>query len=738
MGNIIQIENGIKTIYVNGQNISSLSAETNTYYVGVDLTSGSYEKLNPNGTIVNLEAGSVTQTTYNDLVNLIGANSLVPGSYYSFDFTTTYDQPDFYIDSSPKNTVLTKTGTTKTLVVLATSNSTISNNVYSPNYPNSKYKYDWTVNSTEFNGNPMEGRIIELIDSNNNRTDYDHEDVLFIRYQSYNKNTQLTGTISDFDCTTGFVVGVGTIFLSEVNIGDILLMDTKSTYGYDIGVKVLFITDDTNLIVEVDGTYSNSIFNSSAFNFFNSTASGIYDYYREIYINQNIAGDYIEVKTFNSTVSNYIGDSLNQNSPFYLANNVLESGGSNIIGDYSINNNFRSNFSNNKIGDLCYNNIVGIDFTYNNINNEFYYNIINNGFSLNSVGNRFYENVLGKSVTLNLINNLFHDNIISDDFSNNKIGVNCGNNTFGNSFGYGLDKYNGNIIGDNCDSNTFGSVSYNNIIGNNCKNNVFGNYFINNNFGNYCQSNIIGNYCQSNTVGNYFGNTGVGVVNTIFDYFRYNKIGNFFGNDTNFPSVGGGVGNDGGNIINDNFQFNVIGDNFIFNAIDLDFEYNKIGNDFWFNIFGQNTQKNIIGDLFVGNVNTTGYPNPIGDNFISNKIGNYCPFNEIGSSFIYNVIGDYFGNAGIGVENNIGDGFQNNVIQNYFGDDGTHVGGGNTVLNDFKLNNVTTDSLYNVDFTLATHVYADYNCILFKRGDGTDRLSYYDSLDTLTIDDVNT
>jgi hypothetical protein len=741
MGNIIQIENGIKTIYVNGQNISSLSAETNTYYVGVDLTSGSYEKLNPNGTVINLEAGSIIPTTYSDLVNTINAYELILGSYYSFDFTTTYDQPDFYIDSSPKNTVLTKNGVNKTLIVLATSNSTISTNAYSPNYPSNKYKYDWTTNATEVNGNPMEGKITELIDSNNNRTDYDHEDVLFTRYQSYDKNSQLTGTISDFDCTTGSIVGVGTIFLSEVNPGDILLIDTKSTYGYDVGVKVLSVVDDTNLAVHVDITYTGTIFSSGAFTFFNSIASGVYDYFREVYVAQNDEGDYLEVQTFNGTINNYVGDSLGQNSPFYLANNVLESGSSNIIGNYSVNNNFNTNFSNNKIGDYCYNNIIGIDFTNNKINNEFYYNKIYDGFSSNSIENKFYENIVGTSAQYNIINNEFSDNIVGSDFSGNKIGTGCINNTFGINFGYGPDKLNGNIIGDNCDSNIFGSLivgftaGYNNIIGNNCKNNTFGIEFIDNNFGNYCQSNTIGDYCQSNTIDDYFGNTTLS--NTIYDYFQYNKIGNFFGNNTNFPTVGGGSSNDGGNIINNNFRFNEIGDNFIWNIIDDNFSYNKIGTDFWINIFGQNTTHNVIGDLFVGNVGTTGFPNPIGDNFTSNEIGNYTPYNKIGTNFTYNKIGHFFGNAGVGTENTIGNNFMDNNIFNYFGDDGSHVSGGNTIIDDFTLNNVESDKVNGFDFTLATYVYGDYNCTIFRRSDGTNRLSYFDSGDTLTIDNVD-
>jgi hypothetical protein len=45
-----------------------------------------------------------------------------------------------------------------------------------------KIQYDWTYNTTFVNGSPAKGRISERIDENNNRTDYDHREIKFIRY----------------------------------------------------------------------------------------------------------------------------------------------------------------------------------------------------------------------------------------------------------------------------------------------------------------------------------------------------------------------------------------------------------------------------------------------------------------------------------------------------------------------------------------------------------------------------
>jgi len=63
MGRIIQQKNGKKTIYTVGEDFNSLSAETNTYYIGVDLGSGEFEKKNPNGDIINLEGTGGSEFT---------------------------------------------------------------------------------------------------------------------------------------------------------------------------------------------------------------------------------------------------------------------------------------------------------------------------------------------------------------------------------------------------------------------------------------------------------------------------------------------------------------------------------------------------------------------------------------------------------------------------------------------------------------------------------------------------
>jgi hypothetical protein len=56
--------------------------------------------------------------------------------------------------------------------------------------------------------------------------------------------------------------------------------------------------------------------------------------------------------------------------------------------------------------------------------------------------------------------------------------------------------------------------------------------------------------------------------------------------------------------------------------------------------------------------------------------------------------------------------------------------------NNFQRNQIDY-SPTSTDFTLATHVYADYTCTIFKRSNGTLRLSYIDGTDTIQYTNVN-
>jgi hypothetical protein len=670
----------------------------------------------------------VTPVTFSSFSALLTSSGLTDGSFYLItDYQTVYDQPDYFIDGSAKgaSSIVTYTGANEPILVLATSSNTISIDAYQPSYPNDKIKYDWSFASTEITGTPTYGIISERIDEYENRTDYDHRQINFIRYQSYKSGGNLTGTINEYDCTTGVMLGNGTSFTTELSIGNIILLDTKNDLGYQVGVKIVNIIDDTTLDVVIDSEYTSTVFTVSGgydFDFSKLTSIGSYKSYKEIYIGQRNEGDYIETSTFvldGNTIDNYINNNRASNS-FLLSNNIFDiTCHKNIIGNESSNNTIGSdfsnntisvNFSNNTIGNNFGTNTIDSDFTDNTIGDYFNINIIGNNFNTNTIGDSFNSNTIGRDFYGNIIDDYFYSNVIGDNFNtnttetyfyHNKIGMGFELNTIGDNFyintiGY---SFNSNTINSNFNYNKIGENFYNNSISVNASNNTIDNGFSNNTIGSGFTVNTIGINSISNTIGNTF------ISNTIGNSFELNTIGNNFESNTignNFES----------NTIGNNFDFNPIGNDFTSNIISNSFYRNKIGNDFNTNTIGDFFYNNTIGDSFSNNIidpyfynntiedffdtNITAsyfYNNGIGlsfnsntisDNFNYNTILNDFNINTIGSSFYNNIIGNFFGG------NIILDNFESNTIGNYFGNDGSGSGSPiqNTIFNNFKYNKI--------------------------------------------------
>jgi len=153
---------------------------------GDNITVDNTDPLNP---IVSASGGGSSNgidtisITYADFYNAITNSQLVGGMTYVIkDFQTVYDQMDFDNTGALKSTLTTKTGAIEQIWVLALSSNQIADRAYSRTYPKDEIQYDWTYNATLVNGAPAKGRISERIDENNNRTDYDHREIKFIRY----------------------------------------------------------------------------------------------------------------------------------------------------------------------------------------------------------------------------------------------------------------------------------------------------------------------------------------------------------------------------------------------------------------------------------------------------------------------------------------------------------------------------------------------------------------------------
>lgn len=109
MGKLIIRNNGVETQLVNGVDFTTLSGAPDTYVIGIDTTSGSFEQLNPDGSIINYESsgsgnftgGTVTgETTFEgglSATTISGDGSSISGlvglTYSDLGFTITSTTP---------------------------------------------------------------------------------------------------------------------------------------------------------------------------------------------------------------------------------------------------------------------------------------------------------------------------------------------------------------------------------------------------------------------------------------------------------------------------------------------------------------------------------------------------------------------------------------------------------------------------------------------------------------------
>jgi hypothetical protein len=190
----------------------------------------------------------------------------------------------------------------------------------------------------------------------------------------------------------------------------------------------------------------------------------------------------------------------------------------------------------------------------------------------------------------------------------------------------------------------------------------------------------------------------------------------FYGSEISSYSRNNTLSDCRNNTIGENFIGNTISNGFIQNIIGHSFISNTIGGSFYFNTTKISFQQNNLGNSFQSNnVGNFFDSNRTGDNFQSNNLGNNFSDNTIGNFFINNVIADGFG------RNILGNSFQLNFIGHSFQN--------NTVGNGFNYNE--TKTAISLNFSLASHVYQNYNCTIFKNSGGVTTLSYVDGTNTV-------
>jgi hypothetical protein len=322
--------------------------------------------------------------TYADFYTAITGGNLVVGkTYIIVDFQTVYDQMDFDAGGSLKPTLTTKTGSVEQIWVYALSSNQIASKAYSATYPNDQIQYDWTYNTTFVNGSPAKGRISERIDENNNRTDYDHREIKFIRYDDGAGNFTV---IND----NGNASGEFLTFVQNFTGGTV--KDNWLGDFYSIGA--LFGQEYGNNVFSGEFVFSN---NSSSL-FYNNTFSG------------NVNGNTFSGEVYSNTFSGEV-----YNNTF--SGNVY-------------NNTFSGEVNSNTFSGEVYSNT----FNNNVYNNTFSGNVNNNTFSGNVNGNTFSGEVYSNTFSGNVYNNTFsgyvNSNTFSGDVNNNPFSGYVYNNTF--------------------------------------------------------------------------------------------------------------------------------------------------------------------------------------------------------------------------------------------------------------------------------------------------------------------
>jgi hypothetical protein len=462
--------------------------------------------------------------------------------------------------------------------------------------------------------------------------------------------------------------------------------------------------------------------------------------------------------TFNNNdfINNNIGDSFN--------NNLIDSGFRNntIVGDFYSNLIINQSFNDNFIGDNFYDNIIpnsfysnsiGDDFNTNTIYFMFRKNSILNGFNLNTIGgvdnlltfenNQIMNNFKGNDIQGNFWSNQiktdFKGNDIFEEFGFNNIGFGCSPNTFSGNTSH-------NNIGDYFSFNTcYGSFLYN-TLGTDFRNNEIQDGF---GFGgSYNQGNRIGNYFNDNTIGEYFYNNTIPdnfYNNTIGEYFQWNIVDTYVDNidfTTNYGNISGITYFATGNTATDSSYGNV-GGTTNGNGVNALFQIDVISGSV-INVSVNNSGKlYVIGDTITILGTSIGGDTGIITTFSGNGIG------------ITGVTGSYpniFAQGTGSGENSSFDvtvtsGVVSSVVLNQ-GGTGYLVGELLTISGDVfgSTEDITiiVESVYSDDVIITVtsisqnpSVYELYTCNIFKNSNLTNRLSYYDASDVLTIKNIN-
>ena len=378
--------------------------------------------------------------TYADFYTAITGGNLVVGkTYIIMDFQTVYDQMDFDAGGSLKPTLVTKTGATEQIWVLALAPNQIASQAYSATYPNDKIQYDWTYNTTFVNGSPAKGRISERIDDNNNRTDYDHREIKFIRYD---------------DGAGNFIQ----IRDSGRTSGEFLTFVQNFTGGV---VKDNWLGDFYSIGALLGQEYANNVFNGGLV--VSNTSSSLF-------YNNTFSGGNVSTNTFSGVVQSNAFSGIVNNNTFsgnVYSNTFSGDVNSNTFSGSVTNNTFSGNVNNNTFSGYVNTNT----FSGNVNNNTFSGDVNTNTFSGYVNTNTFSGDVFSNTFSGDVFNNTFSGDVFNNTFSGGNVSTNTFSGEVNNNTFSGI--VNNNAFSGDVNSNTFSGSVTNNTFSGYVNNNIF-------------------------------------------------------------------------------------------------------------------------------------------------------------------------------------------------------------------------------------------------------------------------
>jgi hypothetical protein len=362
-------------VVVNGSNINIFGA-----------TGGTFDQSNTTyvNTLVEID-GLALDKTYDELSDMVLNSELIAGRYYYLvDFETIYDRPDYTGVATPNPTIDTITGAAEPLLLMAISPTEFADEVFSPTYPDDYIRYEFGYDTTYVNAEPAKGRIIERRDGDGNRTDYDHREITFKRYDRSGDLNYVWYWDSGADNST---------LLAPIGAGNLNIV-----FGNTVNRMELF-ADDFNLPNNIIGIGSEDVIIGE-------------------YAINNTFGEDINDCTFGKNHRrNQYGDDWNDTN----------------LGHYYVNNVFGNNYFYNTFGNGYTSNTFLNDYTSNTFGNEYASNSLQGTYSNNQFGNDFDTNVFGSASISNTLGNSFSNNTFGNSWSNNYI-QNMNGTTIGTSF----------------------------------------------------------------------------------------------------------------------------------------------------------------------------------------------------------------------------------------------------------------------------------------------------------------